>query len=117
MFASLSPAVAALLILTPVIIAGGQILFKQAGVRGNGDPFVQTLFDPVFIVAVALYGLATLMWVYVLKAVPLSFAYTFMALSYVLVPLLAVMFLGETLNWRYGLGALLIIAGLLIVQS
>ena len=117
MLAGLSPGVAALLLFTPVIIAGGQILFKQAGVRGADAPFVQTLFDPIFIAAVALYGIATLMWVYVLKTVPLSFAYTFMALSYVLVPLLAVLFLGETLNWRYGAGALLIIAGLLIVQS
>ena len=117
MLRAVSPTVFALLILTPVIIAGGQVLFKQAGVRGADAPFVQTVFDPLFIAAVTLYGVATLMWVYVLKTVPLSFAYTFMALSYVLVPLLAVAFLGETLNWRYGAGALLIIAGLLIVQS
>ena len=106
-----------LLVLTPTIIAGGQVLFKQAGVRGAGAPFAQTLFDPVFILAVAIYGLATLMWVWVLKTVPLSSAYSFMALSYVLVPILATLFLGESLSWRYALGTALILGGLFVVQS
>ena len=106
-----------LLVLTPTIIAGGQVLFKQAGVRGAGAPFVQTLFDPVFILAVGIYGLATLMWVWVLKTVPLSSAYSFMALSYVLVPILAVVFLGESLSWKYAAGTALILGGLFVVQS
>ena len=117
MLRSLPPLTLSLLVLTPLIIAGGQVLFKQAGVRGADAPFVRTLFDPTFILAVGLYGIATLMWVYVLKTVPLSAAYTFMALSYVVVPLLAVVFLDETLGLKYALGAGLIIAGLLVVQS
>ena len=107
----------ALLVGTPTIIAGGQVLFKQAGERAVGQPFALTLVDPVFVLGVGIYGLATLMWVWVLKSVPLSAAYSFMALSYVLVPVLAALFLGETLGWKYALGTALILAGLFVVQS
>ena len=116
---SLPPAVLALLLVTPLMIAGGQVRFKRTSMRlsASGAPFTHAVVDPVFIAAVALYGLATVLWIYVLKAVPLSFAYSFMALSFVFVPLLAALFLGETLGWRYLAGTGLIMAGLVVVQG
>ena len=114
----LAPSVLALLLVTPLMIAGGQVLFKLTSQRlsAAGAPFTHALIDPVFMAAVALYGTATVLWIYVLKAVPLSFAYSFMALSFVFVPLLAALFLGESLGLRTALGTACIIAGLLIVQ-
>ena len=119
MLRALSPSVVALLLLTPVMIAGGQVLFKMTSTRlqASGAPFVQAVVDPVFVAAVALYGTATILWIYVLKAVPLSFAYSFMALSFVFVPLLAWLFLGESVSARAMVGIALIIAGLLVVQG
>ncbi|MFT5774911.1 EamA family transporter [Hyphomonas sp.] len=110
----------ALLVLTPMTIAFGQVLFKQTGIEladKPDAPFYSILFSPVFLVAVALYGIATLAWVYVLKMVPLSMAYSFMALTFVLVPLMAAFFLKEPLTVKYAIGACLIIAGLFVVQS
>ena len=117
--ASVSSGTLALLPFTPVLIAGGQILFKQASQRlsERGDAFVTVLFDPAMIIGLAIYGIATLLWIQALKNVPLSFAYSFMALSYVAVPILSVIFLGETLNLKYWIGAGLIIAGLMVIQS
>ena len=109
-----------LLVLTPMTIAFGQVLFKQAGTQLANRPeapFYSVFFSPVFLVAVTLYGIATLAWVYVLKMVPLSMAYSFMALTFVLVPLMAAFFLKEPLTVKYAIGACLIIAGLLVVQS
>ncbi|WP_340692245.1 EamA family transporter [Hyphomonas sp.] len=109
-----------LLVLTPMTIAFGQVLFKQTGIQladKPDAPFYSILFSPVFLVAVALYGIATLAWVYVLKMVPLSMAYSFMALTFVLVPLMAAFFLKEPLTVKYAIGACLIIAGLFVVQS
>ena len=117
---ALSLPVYGLLVLTPMTIAFGQVLFKQTGIQlaGRPDaPFHSILFSPVFLVAVALYGIATLAWVYVLKIVPLSMAYSFMALTFVLVPLMAAFFLKEPLTVKYAIGACLIIAGLFVVQS
>lgn len=117
---NLSPMVGGLLIATPIMIAAGQIMFKKTSERlltRADSGFISIAFDPVFITALALYGTATLLWIYVLKTVPLSYAYSFMALTFVIVPLLALLFLGESLSWRYGVGSALIIAGLIISQG
>ena len=48
---------------------------------------------------------------------PLTIAYSFMALTFCLVPLLAAVFLGEAVTLRYALGAALIISGMIIINS
>jgi undecaprenyl phosphate-alpha-L-ara4N flippase subunit ArnE len=53
----------------------------------------------------------------VLKSVPLTVAYPFMALTFCVVPLLAWLLLGETLSLRYGVGTGLIVIGLLVVTG
>lgn len=116
----LSPLVSILLVSTPIMIAAGQVMFKKTSERllERGDAgFLSIAFDPVFIAALGLYGAATLLWIYVLKAVPLSYAYSFMALTFAIVPLLSFIFLGENLSWRYGVGSALIIAGLIVTQG
>lgn len=116
----LSPMVGGLLIATPIMIAAGQVMFKRTSERllaRTDAGFLSIAFDPVFIAALALYGTATLLWIYVLKTVPLSYAYSFMALTFVIVPLLSLVFLGESLSWRYAVGSALIIAGLIVTQG
>ncbi len=119
MLTSLSPLTIGLLIFTPGIIAGGQILFKMAStkIETTGAPFHMIILNPIFIGACTLYAAATFLWAYALKTAPLSYAYSFMALSYVLVPVLAYFWLGETVGWRYAIGMTCIILGLLIINS
>lgn len=120
MLGSLSPAVWVGLILTPITISGGQILFKMASGRmGDADVagFLRLIMDPVFILAVTIYAAATFLWVYVLRAVPLSVAYTFMSLTFIVVPSLSALFLGEVLTIRNLIGGAFIIAGLLVVNT
>jgi len=116
---SLAFPVYGLLLATPFMIALGQVLFKQTSERlsASGKAFHSIAFDPLFILALIIYGSATLLWIYVLKHVPLAYAYSFMALTFVLVPLMAALWLGETITLKYALGAALIIAGLVIVQT
>jgi undecaprenyl phosphate-alpha-L-ara4N flippase subunit ArnE len=108
------------LVLTPLLISAGQILFKLTSARaGAADAagIVATVFDPYLLAAFAIYGIGTVIWVYVLKWVPLTVAYPFMALTFCAVPMLAWVLLGETLSLRYALGTGLIIAGLLVVNA
>jgi undecaprenyl phosphate-alpha-L-ara4N flippase subunit ArnE len=108
------------LIITPVIIALGQVLFKQAS-HSVGEPGLGSLLalarNPYFLVALALYGFGTILWIHVLRGTPLVQAYLFMALSFVLVPALAYAFFGETLGLRHLAGTVLIMAGLVIANS
>jgi drug/metabolite transporter (DMT)-like permease len=118
MMAALPWPVLAGLILTPVMIAAGQVLFKLASARtGAADlsGLIGLAANPYLLAALVIYGLGTVIWVYVLKSVPLNFAYPFMALTFCVVPLLAWHYLGEPLSWKIALGAALIIAGLLVI--
>lgn len=108
------------LLFTPLLIAGGQVLFKLTSRQaGNLDAqgLMQLMLNPFLIAALVLYGAGTLIWIFVLKAVPLTIAYPFMALSFCAVPLLAHFLLGEPVSWRLALGTALIIAGMLTITT
>lgn len=105
---------------TPLLIAAGQVLFKLTSASaGNLDlrGVTQLLLNPLLIAALALYGFGTIVWIFVLKSVPLTIAYSFMGLTFVFVPLLAQVFLGETVTLRYAIGAALIVAGMVAINS
>jgi drug/metabolite transporter (DMT)-like permease len=104
---------------TPLLIATGQVLFKltsaQAG-RPDLRGLATLLVNPVLISALALYGFGTIIWIYILKSVPLTIAYSFMGLTFCFVPLLAQVFLGEAVTLRYVVGSIFIIAGMLAIN-
>lgn len=120
MFASLSAATWIGLLGTPLLIAMGQVLFKMTS-NTAGDLSWRGLLalaaNPVLIAALVLYGFGTIVWIYVLKSVPLTIAYSFMGLTFCFVPLLAQFFFGEPLTMRYALGTLLIFAGLVAING
>jgi drug/metabolite transporter (DMT)-like permease len=69
------------------------------------------------VAALALYAFGTIVWIFVLKQVPLTIAYSFMGLTFCFVPLLAQLFLGEALTLRYFLGVALIVGGMVAINS
>lgn len=100
---------------------GGQLLFKLAAdqVKDETNPVAMSfrlLAVPAMWGAVVLYGITIVAWVWVLRTLPLSVAYSAVALVFVLVPLLAVWLYREPLTWQLGLGAALITAGIVLVQ-
>jgi len=96
-------------------IAAGQILFKLSAMTLHRtgswlDP--ATLF--YFLIALALYGITTLAWVWVLQKVELGKVYPFMAMAFVLVPLGSHFIFDEKFQVQYFVGVAFIIAGILI---
>ena len=109
----------ALLLLVPVMISFGQFLFKMAGknLSGNlGKDLVGIAFDPYFIGAMALYGVASFLWVIALSKTDISRAYPFMASGFIIVPLLGYMLLNEQLSVPFFAGTALIIAGIAVIS-
>ena len=105
---------------TPFLIAAGQVLFKLTSASTGGldaRGLTGLAPNPIFLGALALYGFGTIVWIFVLKQVPLTIAYSFMGLTFCFVPLLAQMFLGEALTLRYFLGVALIIGGMVAINS
>ena len=108
------------LIGTPFLIAAGQVMFKLVSASTGGLDMKGLLglaLNPIFLAALALYGFGTVVWIFVLKQVPLTIAYSFMGLTFCFVPLLAQLFLGEALTLRYFLGVLLIVCGMVAINS
>lgn len=107
-----------LLALVIVGMSSGQILFKMASMSMNGRPLdLLSLLNPSLIGALIIYGVATLLWVYLLREVPLNVAYPFVALSFVIVPLLSQQIFGELYSWRTLAGSAIIIFGIFVSNS
>lgn len=66
------------------------------------------------VLSITIYAAATLVWIHVLRTVPLTKAYPFMALSFVIVPIGSVLIFSEQVRVQYVIGTLLIVAGVVI---
>lgn len=63
-----------------------------------------------------LYVLPTIFWIYLLKRYPVSFVQPILSLTYVVTPILAIIFLSEAVTvWRW-LGIIVIIIGVSIIS-
>lgn len=100
----------------------GQLLFKLAAdqVKDEANPVamaVRLLNVPAMWAALIFYAVTTLAWVWVLRVMPLSVAYSAVALVFLLVPALAVWLYKEPVTWQLAVGAALILVGIVLVQT
>ena len=98
-------------------ISAGQILFKLAARAAAGDAsFPWGVLNGYLFAALLVYGAATLLWVWLLKTLPLNVAYPFVGLAFVIVPILGAWLLNEPLDWRHLAGGALIAAGVAVAS-
>jgi drug/metabolite transporter (DMT)-like permease len=100
------------------LIASGQIFFKYAAnaLRHSGS-YLDTGVLSFVLVALVIYGGATVLWIALLQHVPLSRLYPYMALSFVLVPLAGWLLFQEQIPLGQIAGLALIVAGLLTIAA
>ena len=77
--------------------------------------YVKILLSPCVFFGGFIYFLSLFIWFYVLSKVDLSFAYPFLALSYVLVLVLSWLVLGESISTLRIAGVLIISGGVILV--
>ncbi len=108
------------LLLTVVCVLAiciGQILFKYVGVTyQNTGTLLDLKVIAMSVLALTIYGAATVLWIYLLRFIPLSKAYPYMALSFVIVPIFSAVFFREPLSAAYFMGTALILSGLVVVS-
>lgn len=96
-------------------IAVGQILFKLSA---NSLQQTNSFFAPktaaILFAALALYGVTTIAWVWVLQKIELGKVYPLMAMAFVLVPLGSHLILGERFQPQYFVGVVLIMIGIVV---
>jgi drug/metabolite transporter (DMT)-like permease len=111
----------AMLITYAAGMAAGQLLFKAAALRlGDGHPLstralLLLLQDAPFIGAIVLYAALSVLWVWLLTFTPLSRAYPFVAVAFVLTPVLGALVFAEPLSARLLVGIAVIACGLGLV--
>ena len=105
----------------------GQVLFKKTALTlsvtmasqnsplGLIEGTVKALSVPWLYMALCVYAMATVFWLYILQRVPLSLAYPFSALAMVIVPVIAIYLFGEKLNLSYWIGVFFIFTGIIII--
>jgi drug/metabolite transporter (DMT)-like permease len=103
-------------------ISTGQLLLKMAAMNlvnaeAIGFWFLGFRINIYLMGGLMVLGASTLLWIWVLRGIPLSMAYPVMALAFVIVPILSFFILGEALSWKILLGSLLIGAGLITIYS
>jgi drug/metabolite transporter (DMT)-like permease len=103
-----------------VAMAIGQILFKHVGLAMRDRPLLDGLElmvrQPALYAALAIYGLTTLLWVWILSRVPLMQAYPWIAATTVIVPVLGWSIFGERVAPIFWVGLALILVGMLLTQ-
>ena len=98
-------------------ISLGQMLFKKAALSiPDAANWQHWVFNGWLITALALYGITTLLWIWVLRHAPLHLAYPFMGLAFLVVPVLAWALLGEPLTWQSLAGGALITGGVALAS-
>ena len=103
----------------------GQILLKL-GMMGSSAKHeagaaavtsaIKSIGNPKVFLGFMAYGISSIIWLMVLKKVPLSWAYPMISMSYVLVVIFSAIIIGERPNWTVTIpGLVLIISGVSLI--
>jgi drug/metabolite transporter (DMT)-like permease len=120
----ITPRVLALLLVSIVLGAGGQLMFKSAA-RGlpafsqlGVAKLLLTMFTtPLILAGFACFFVSSLLWIVAIKNTPLSVAYPMVALSYIIIFGGSALLYGEAIGWRHWAGAALIVGGILLIAT
>ncbi len=111
-----------LLLFAVVSAASGQLLLKHgmqvATARAHasdGSLIVAAATSPLIIGGLAIFAVSAVAWLATLAKVPLSVAYPFNALSYLIILTLSAVLLHERTNLLTWAGSLVVVSGLIIV--
>ena len=105
-----------LILLTVVLLSVGQLLLKLAATDMKTID-ISTLLQPKSILALCVYGIATIFWIAVLRQTPLRIAYPFVGLAFLIVPVLSWFWMDEQISLNTIVGGTVILIGIWIAIS
>lgn len=103
-----------------IFLAIGQFLFKMAALRfgiiGSWKILLHEILSNYWLLgALFLYACTSALWVYVLRVTPLSLAYAFTAVSYIIVPAVGWIVFKESFSVQVILGMGFVIVGITLI--
>ena len=113
---------AVLLVFAVSTAATGQLMLKHGmqlasarAAKSGGSLVVSAATSPWILLGLAVFGISAIAWLAALSRVPLSVAYPFNALGYLVILTASVLILHERANLLTWAGSLLVVSGLVIV--
>lgn len=109
-----------ILLLVVVLGTAGQLSLKYAfqsstSAKETSNSVRNLLFSPYFWIWFISYIIITVLWLIVLRTIPLSQAFPALGLTFALVPLASHRFLHENVVFSQWLGIAVIVAGVILV--
>lgn len=115
-----------LLLINGVLGSAGQLLMKYGATKlhpiQSTQGFAASLLDsfrgiftPYVFMGFMVYGLSSILWMRIIRQVPLSFAYPMVSISYVLVVVSSKLIFGDKINVPMSAGLLLICLGVTLI--
>ena len=112
----------ALLLFAVASAATGQVMLKHGmqvatarAAHSGGSLALRAATSPWVLLGLVVFGISAVAWLAALSRVPLSVAYPFNALGYLVILTASVVVLHERANVLTWLGSLMVVSGLLIV--
>lgn len=87
----------------------------SAEVAAAGDTFLRAAKEPRLWLGLFLFGISSIFWMIVLSRVPLSVAYPFVGISYVVIVLMSRFLLDESVPALRWVGVVVVAAGITII--
>ena len=108
------------MILQTLFLSSGNLLLKKAvsqlpPFQWGKEYFIAIVNDYWFLACGVSFGVASLLWFYILRQFPFSQAYPLTALAYVFGFIFAILFLGESVSVMRVMGIVLIVIGCMLV--
>lgn len=112
----------ALVLFAVIAASGGQLILKHGmqlatakAHRSGGSLVIAAATSPWVLFGLMVFGISAVVWLAALSRVPLSLAYPFNALGYLVILTASILVLHERANlWTWG-GTALVVSGLIIV--
>ncbi len=103
------------------LMSAGQLLFKA----GSNDIHYDNIYSlaksilssPAVLAAIMLYALTILLWIFALKLLPLSIAYSITAIAFIVTPIFAHTIFQESYSANTLIGSLLIATGIITINA
>ncbi|MGN6818064.1 MAG: hypothetical protein ACTHJR_05280 [Sphingomonas sp.] len=114
-------------VLTALLVVVGNVMLRAGlklsgvvpfahGITGLPMDVIRLLLQPVFIIAVILYGFSMLLWLRVVATEQLNVAYpTLAAVTFLTLSVVSVIFLHEPMTVKKAIGLIAILVGLILV--
>jgi len=111
-----------LLLFSVISAATGQVMLKHGmqvatarAAHDGGSLALRAATSPWVLLGLVVFGVSAIAWLATLSRLPLSVAYPFNALGYLVILSVSVLVLHERANLLTWLGSLMVVSGLLIV--